>query len=138
MLGRYIIVFDYISPTVSLARYNFKKIRKKEGTLEPTEFTIAYRAIDGSQVDSSDLHPILRGLNGDKPRERLPRFRGWVVGLPCAIAGETEGELITNARNKIKSLIKIRRSRGLSDSPGCEAEGQATLPGDVRKVKIRV
>ncbi len=106
--------------------------------MDPTEFTIAYRATEGSQLDTSEEHPILRRLNGDRPRKRLPRFKGWVVELPCVVTGETEGELIDNARCRIERMIRVRRSRGLSDLPTSEVEGQAMFPGDVRKVKIRV
>ena len=104
----------------------------------PTEFTIAYRATEEPQIDPSEIPLVLQRLNGDRPRKELPRFVGVVLGFPCTISGETEDEITDNARNKIRSMIKVRRARGLSDQPTNESEGELTAPGDMRRKTINV
>lgn len=111
---------------------------RKEEILGPTDFTIAYRATEEPQIDPSEMPSVLQRLNEDRRRKELPRFKGWVVGLSCAVAGETEGELIDNARNKIEGMIKIRRSRGLPDLPTSGAVEQPITSGDVKTLKIKV
>ena len=62
LLVRYIIVFDYISPIVSLARYNFKKNRKKEDTLAKTRVLVRIERVNGKDESKP---PFLRGIVPD-------------------------------------------------------------------------
>ncbi len=85
---------------------------------EEEEYTIAYRFTEEPQTGSLETPSILRRLNGDRPRKRLPRLVGVVLGLSCTVFGETEDELLINAKKKIQSLLSIRRSRGLPIQSG--------------------
>lgn len=118
--------------------YHILEAWKKEETLDPTEFTIAYRPTEESQIDPSEMPLVLQRLNGDRPRKELPRFVGSVLGFSCAVSGETEDELKINAENKIQSLCRIRRSRGLPDQPTGETAGNPTNQGKIKQVTIKI
>lgn len=81
------------------------------------EFTVAFRptaeAGEGSWEPPSEMKEMLRWLNGKKSRKRrpLPRFVGVVPALSCSVRGESEEELIANARRVIEGTARIRTNR---------------------------
>lgn len=106
--------------------------------LDP-KFTIAYRSTEEPQINPSEIPLVLQRLNGDRPRRRLPRLVGVVLGFSCAVSGETEDELIINAEKKIPNLLRIRRSRGLSiRSVGAKVLAQPPAPSGWKTAEITV
>ncbi len=111
------------------------------------EFTVAFRStvdtMEGSSEPPPECQEMLLRLNGDRSRKPLPRFVGVVPALSCAVRGESEQELIVNARRVIEGTARIRANRAAiasKDAPVIMADKGAlditTFPTGTKVVTV--
>ena len=103
------------------------------------KFTIAYQRVEDEDEDPQppEVAQFLKKINGDYQRQLLPRFVGSVLGIGCAVHGNSLKELRENARQKLPSVRRIHRSRGLPDPIEYgEATGRTVVDGNIRYTQI--